>query len=211
MPLELLSATVARAPTGLVARDERHLPLAALARDYLQGRDERRRGSGGGEHQGARLASPYVTELVRCCGHAGLHVQRLVACRCDQAQGEARRTFRSASWAAGREGHQPHGRGVLGDARHYEAARRVGGGGQPSPADLVVQGLDGGADTTAADRHVDGESVCCPLASVLSRIGSLACGWTVMPLPTVDLRVPSLPYISTLMMAAELSGLVKCT
>lgn len=60
---------------------------------------------------------------------------------------------------AGREGDQPHGHGVLGDARDHQVARRVAYRGQPVAAQLVVQGLDGGPDPSAADVDVDGDRV----------------------------------------------------
>ena len=192
-------------------RDERRLLLVALAAHDLEGGDDRHRGAGGREHQGARLAARHVTE-VDGGGHAGLDVQGLVARGRDQARGRGEAHLQVGVGVAGHEGDQSHGGGVLRDAGQDEAARGVGGGGQPVAAGLVVQGLHGGADPAAADGHVHGE-----VRSAARRRActagprSLECGWTVMPSPTVDLRVPSLPYSSMSTTAAESSGLVRCT
>ncbi len=141
---------------GAGGRDERRLLLVALAPYDPQGRHDRHGLVRRRQHQGARLAACDVAE-VDGCRHAGLDVHRLVPGRGDQPGGGGEAHLQVRVGVAGGEGDQTHGGGVLGDAGQDQAARRVRGRGQPVAADLVVQGLHGGADPSAADVDVHGE------------------------------------------------------
>ncbi len=125
--------------------------------------------------------------------------------------GEASRTFRSASLPPG-----------VNSTRRTAVASFGMPGTTRSPAGsaaAVSQSppvLSSRACTAAPSRPLRTptctvRSVSFASLSVDSRRESLACGGTVMPSPTVDLRAPSFPYSSMSTTAAESSGLVRCT